>query len=209
MQLTETTLIDFALGLLDAAERQAVERELISSPALQEELLAIEETLTEGVALSAEPVSPSDHVRTKLLASLQPQTRFAGMLDRVARFFDVGIEQAQSWLDTVSTVPTTPWEAGPIPGISLLHLDGGPRVADAVNCGIVHLTPESSFPFHRHIGDEWSLIIQGSFQEPDGTLAQPGDLLHRAQDSAHEFRAASDEPLVFAVVLYGGFEVVE
>ncbi len=33
LHLDETTLIDFALGHLDAAERQAVERELASSGA--------------------------------------------------------------------------------------------------------------------------------------------------------------------------------
>ena len=206
MPLDETMLIDFSLGLLDPTERQDVERELAASPALQAELRAIEETLT-GVALSVEPVRPSPDVRTRLFAALQPQTRFTSFVDRVAEFFDLGVERARELLDSISAVPNTPWEASPVPGTSLLHLDGGPRVAEAVNCGLVHIAAGSGFPRHRHIGDEWSLVLQGSSQEDNGHVSQPGDLLHKEADSEHAFRVISDEPLVFAVVLYGGIQI--
>lgn len=208
MPLDETILIDFSLGLLDPAERQDVERELAASPALQAELRAIEETLTD-VALSVESVRPSADVKTRLFASFQAQTRFAGFVDRVAEFFDLGAQRARELLDSISALPNPPWEASPVPGTSLLHFDGGPRVAEAVNCGLVHIAPGGGFPKHRHIGDEWALILQGSSQEDSGAVSQPGDLLHKEADSEHAFRVISDEPLVFAVVLYGGIQIVQ
>ena len=207
MPLDEAILIDFSLGLLDPVKRQDIERELTASPALQAALRAIEETLT-AVGLSVESARPSPDVKTRLFASLQSQTRFAGFVDRVAEFFDLGVERVRELLDAISAAPNTPWEASPVPGTSLLHLDGGPRVAEAVNCGLVHIAAGSGFPNHRHIGDEWSLILQGSSQEDSGQVSHPGDLLHKQAGSHHAFRVISDEPLVFAVVLYSGIQVL-
>lgn len=207
MPLDEAILVDFLLGLLDPDKRQEVERKLAASPALRAELRAIEATLT-GVALSVEPVRPHQAVKTRLFASLRPQSPFIGFVDRLAEFFDLGGGRAQELLDAISAVPNSPWEASPVPGVSLLHLDGGPRVAEAVNCGLVHIASGGGFPKHTHIGDEWALILQGSCQEDNGHVSQPGDLLHKEAGSAHAFRVTSDEPFVFAVISYGGIQIV-
>lgn len=207
MPLDETTLIDFALGHLDATERQAIEHELASSPELQAELQTIEETFT-SVALSVEPVRPSQHLRTRLLASLQPQTRFAGFAERVAQLFDLSLERIQELLQAIPMAPATPWAVGPIPGVSLFHFEGGPGVAATENCGLVHMEPGSIFPPHRHVGDEWALVLQGRCQEHSGKIFGLGDLIHKEAGSEHSFRVLGDEPFVFAVVLYGGLQIL-
>lgn len=207
MPLDEMTLIDFALDHLDAPERQAIERELASSPALQAELRTIEETFT-AVALSVKPVRPSQQVRTRLFASLHPQTRFAGFVERVAQLFDLSLERAQELLQAIQMAPAAPWEVSPIPGIRLFHFESGPQVAAAENCGLVHMEPGSIFPPHQHVGDEWALVLQGRCQEDSGKIFGLGDLIYKKAGSEHSFRVLGDEPFVFAVVLYGGLQIL-
>jgi putative transcriptional regulator len=96
----------------------------------------------------------------------------------------------------------------PVASVRLLHLAGGPRVASA-DCGLVRIEPGARFPRHRHLGDEWSLVLAGEAEEGTGARWAPGDLVHRPADSAHAFRVVSAEPLVFAVVLQGGLELRE
>ena len=157
------------------------------------------------LALAAAPVRPSASLRERLLEATRTETAFAGYVDRLCELLDLGVDRVREILGEVDRVDTDAWEDSRTPGMRLLHFDGGPRVAEA-DCGLVHFVPGEEFPHHRHVGDEWSLILQGAVQEHDGRVSLPGDVLHRPAGSVHSFRAVGDEPLVFAVVVFEGIE---
>ncbi len=206
MSETDSRLVEFALGLLEASACQALERELAASSELRRELDQVQEALGQ-VALAAEPLRPSQRIRELVLASLDPGARFEGFGERVAALFDLSVQRARAILAGLDDVAGDAWEAGSVPGIRLLHLDGGPRVA-AADCGLVHLEAGLRFPPHRHKGDEWSLVLAGRAQEDSGRFWEPGDILHEPPGSVHGFRALGDEPFVFAVVLHEGIEEI-
>jgi putative transcriptional regulator len=106
-------------------------------------------------------------------------------------------------LDALGAVSEEPWEDAGMAGVRLLHLDGGPKVATA-DCGLVHVEPGRAFPPHRHLGDEWVLVLQGQAQEDSGRQFLPGDLIHKAPGTVHSFRILGKEPFAFAVVLFEG-----
>ncbi len=207
MPKDDSRLIEYALGILDEDARAVVERELSESSEAEHMLCKIEELLA-VVALAEAPVLPSDRVRTQVLASLDLNQRYAGFVERLATFFDLSHERIRELLAATDAVPEQPWEPSGVPGISFLHFDGGTRVA-AADCGFVHVTPGTSFPAHRHVGEEWVFIVAGQAQEDSGEIWSPGDLIYRAPDSGHAFRAIGDEPLIYAVVLHEGFEWTE
>ena len=207
MPLDKITLIEYSLGILDDRLRQDVERELATSPTTQAALQAIEASLG-SVAEAEEPLRPNERVRATLLASIDTTSPLAGFVDRLATFFDVGTERAREFLDSIAHISEDPWQASGLPGISLLHSQGGPTVATAENCGLVHLEPGTTFPEHQHLGEEWALVLQGRCIEHTGIISRPGDLVHKSTGSRHSFRVLDDEPFVFAVVLYGGFQIV-
>jgi quercetin dioxygenase-like cupin family protein len=158
--------------------------------------------------LAAEPVEPRVGLRGAVLGTIASRSRLAGFLDRLATFFDLAHERAAELLREASGDARS-WQALPGSAARLFHLAGGPRVA-AADCGLVRLEPGARFPGHRHRGDEWSLVLAGeAVEEETGARWAPGDLVHRSVETAHAFSAVGSEPLVFAVVLYGGFELEE
>jgi len=154
-----------------------------------------------------EPLEPSETLRERVLASIDPATRLEGFLARFAALFDLEEPRARDVLAAADAPATPGWETTPLPGLRLFHFKGGPRVATA-DCGLVQLAPGTLFPRHRHLGLEWNLILSGSAEESDGSLWQPGDLVIRETDSVHGFRALEGEPLLFAVVLEAGLEIL-
>jgi len=171
---------------------------------------AIEPDLLDAETLSEDAVEPRAELRAAVLGSISSASRLAGYLDRLATFFDLPHERSDELLrEAAGPAEGAAWEAIPVPNVRLFHLTGGPRVA-AADCGLVHLEPGARFPAHRHLGDEWSLVLSGEAEEEEtGERWSPGDLVHRPEGSAHAFRVVSREPFVFAVVLHGGIELSE
>ena len=202
MARDDTRLTEWLLGILDKQAGEQVERERQDSAEAREALSELEELLG-NVALAAEPRTPSPGVRERLLESLLPEMRFEGFKERLATLFDLSIERVRELLDTLDSVSGEPWEKAGLPGVHLLHFDGGLRVASA-DCGLVHVEPGQAFPPHRHLGHEWVLVLQGEAREDSGRLFQPGDLIHKAPGSVHSFRILGEQPFVFAVVVFEG-----
>jgi putative transcriptional regulator len=207
MPKDDPKLIEYALGILDKEARETLERELSTSSEAENMLSEIEAVLAE-VALAETPLQPNDRVRRRVLASLDRHNGFEGFVERLVTFFDLSGERIRELLDATDSVPEQPWEPSGVPGISFLHFEGGTRVVSA-DCGLVHVHPGTSFPAHRHVGEEWVFIIQGRAQEDSGEIWAPGDLVYRAPDSGHAFRVIGDEPLIYAVVLHKGFAWTE
>jgi len=161
----------------------------------------------EDVMPSFEPLRPSDALRQRVLASVEPASRFEGFVARFARLFDLPEARAREVLAAAHTVPSQGWVDTPLAGVRLYHFAGGPRVATA-DCGLVHLEAGTSFPAHRHIGREWNLVLAGAIDDSGGESWLPGDLVIKEADSVHHYRAQEGEPLLIAVVLEGGIELV-
>jgi len=115
----------------------------------------------EDVLPDFRPMRPSEGLRARVLASIEPASRFEGFVARMVRLFDLSELRAREVLAVAATVPGPGWVGTPLPGLHLHHFDGGPRVASA-DCGLVHLASGTAFPTHRHLGREWNLVLAGS-----------------------------------------------
>src|SRR5437870_1381721 len=133
------------------------------------------------------PLSPRLRARVQaMLESLVPATPFAPapppstaeLVTRLAAFLDLEEVRAQQLLQALAAAPGPPWTPSGLPGLHLLPLVGGPRVAGAA-CVLAYGMPGHGLPPHRHQGDEWTLVLQGWVQEDDGHCWGPGDRLHR------------------------------
>jgi mannose-6-phosphate isomerase-like protein (cupin superfamily) len=189
----------YALGILEPDELQAVERAVARDPQLAAELLAYQDTAHQLVA----PIEPSPAVKARLLASVG-----GGALERFAQrlgaLFDVTVERARELLGLIER-PVS-WEVQ-VPGIALVHFDGGPAYA-AADCGFIRLAPGAIFPFHKHIGEEASVILEGAVYDPtnDRTL-EAGDEYVQPAGTQHALVNKGSVDCVFAARAMHGIEV--
>ena len=188
----------YALGLADEAERRAVEAALAADPALARELASYDDA-AQAIAAAAPAVRPSAHVKARLLASAGAG-RFERFLAPFAKMFDVGVEAARELLGWIED--PTKWKPSGLPGIQAIHFPGGPAVAGA-DTGFLELHPGALFPWHEHIGEELSLVLQGTIRDHDGTLYGPGQEIPKAGGTRHEFTAEPGDTVVVAVRAFG------
>jgi quercetin dioxygenase-like cupin family protein len=153
-----------------------------------------------GAGADGAAPEPSAAGRARLMADIAKQERFSPFLDRVAAFFDLGADAVKKLLASVPGKDA--WEAFPVPGVELMHVDGGPRVA-TVDVGFVRIAPGTSFPRHRHVGVEEGVVIQGAYTEEDGSVVTAGDTFSNPDGTTHGFQVTSDVPMIFAVVVPG------
>ncbi|MCA9643331.1 MAG: cupin domain-containing protein [Polyangiaceae bacterium] len=142
--------------------------------------------------------APAANRRAELFAELEGHQRYAPFTSRLAKLFDLD-EPAVDALLPQTVGPD--WQAFPIPGVELLHLDGGPATAGA-DVGLVRLAPGASFPLHRHLGHETALILEGGYTDSAGRGYHAGDVAEMEVDTEHDF-TAGPEGCVFAVVVFG------
>lgn len=188
----------YALGVLDADETRAVEDAVAGDPALAAELDSFQRAATELVA----PVTPRPDVKARLMASVGVG-RFEKFAARMASLYDVTVEKARELLALIERPAS--WETG-APGIGLVHFGGGPAYA-AADCGFVRIAPGATFPQHRHLGEEVSVILSGSVRDDQGRVFRAGDELVQAQDSGHDLTAIGDEDCIFAARAMNGIEI--
>jgi putative transcriptional regulator len=190
-----------ALGLLEGDEAKAVERAVAADPALAAELASYRESAHELVSL-VPPTAPSADVKARLLASAGAG-RFERFAARVAAIFDVTADRARELLGLVERPAS--WET-PVPGIGLVHFQGGPACATA-DCGFVRIAPGCTFPWHTHRGEELSIILAGTLRNHDGRLLHAGDELVQAAGSQHDLTCGGDEAVIFVARAFDGIEV--
>jgi hypothetical protein len=159
-----------------------------------------DEKAFELLALSLEPVTPSESLLERIEASLAPG-RFNLIVDKLARFFDLGRDRIRVILDRLDQR----WMDGPEKGIQLQHIKAGPRLAGCY-AGLFKLQPGVRFPAHRHLGPEAMMVLEGSVNESNGYLLTSGDVLESRKDSAHDFVVADDHECIAAVIQAGGME---
>ena len=194
-------LVEYAMGILEQEDRQTLERELTAQEALRAQLAEVREVL-DRLNDAEPPMYPRPELRDRLLRTLDNSTRFEGFVDRLAKFFDLAAPAIRGLLDTTDRAPGRPWAPSGLPGIHLLHFDGGARLADA-DCGLVYMQSGSFFPEHRHDDTELALVIEGEILEDGGLVYLPGDVSYKPKGSTHSFRAGEKGAAVVAVISRG------
>jgi len=168
----------------------------------------LSELFAELSAITACEIAPADLAagRTRLLGTVgSVSERFAPFVDRLRAFFDLSAEALREVLARAER--ESEWEPGPLPWISLLHFEGGPRVA-GLDTGFVRFEKGSVFPPHRHTGFERVLILSGGYYDHEQRFYGPGDRHDMVADSEHALQMSTDEDVWLAVIVEGEIQVV-
>jgi putative transcriptional regulator len=193
----------YALGMLESDEVMVVERAVAADAELAAELVAYQQTADEIIGVAIEPVAPSPDVQQRLFASIGGG-RFEAFSARMARLFDVTVDRARELLGLIerpaSWVPQ-------IPGISLVHFEGGPA-ATAADCGFIRLTPGAVFPPHTHLGEEAVTILSGRIHDvTNDRMVVAGDDYVQPEGTSHYLICVGDEDCIFASRAMNGIAI--
>jgi anti-sigma factor ChrR (cupin superfamily) len=151
-----------------------------------------------------EALPPRD-LRARLLQTVAAGAEpYAPFWSRLGEMFDLSVEQMRQVLAEL-TQPER-WQAAPIPGVQLMHFDGGPLLASA-DCGLVRLAPGTPFPEHTHLGLERVLLLAGGYTDASGKIFAAGDRHEMQRGSAHALRADAANGCLFAVLLESGIQI--
>ncbi len=180
----------YALGALDSDEASAVEMALATDPSLANELDAYLEV--------APTATPASDLEARLMASVGGGA-YESFASRVSTLLDVTVDRAREILGLIERKAS--W-VHPVPGIHLVHFEGGPAYA-AADCGFVRIEPGCTFPWHTHRGEEVSVILQGSMRDRDGKVLSTGDELVQSQGSEHDLVAGPEGVLYLARAMNG------
>jgi hypothetical protein len=194
---------ELVLGLLapdaEATARDHAERCLDCGAALGE----AEEAYQLAMTAEAPAAPPAASVRQRLVASVASANRFARFIDRVAALIQVTKETAASLLASIDDPKS--WEDGPWKDVRLVNLPHGPQLNDAV-VGFVRMPGGTQFPHHRHLGEETTLVLQGTVRDVDGTINRPGDEIASKGETAHSFEALPGVDYIYLVVVRTGVD---
>jgi len=191
-----------ALGLLESDEAQAVDQAVKVDPALAQQLAALREGTHSLLSSFVLPIEPPAALLRRLMASVGGG-RFERFADRFAEVFDLAVDRTRELLGLCERESSWGEEA---PGIFLIHFAAGPAAVNA-DCGIVRMRVGSTFPPHKHRGEEHSIVLSGTLRDLDGKLYRAGDELVYAQSSSHLLTVEGDEDVIFVARALDGIEL--
>ncbi len=165
----------------------------------------IEDVLASLAAVSG-ACAPQPKLRERLLSEVgNGAMQYAPFFAKLGKLFDA---RRDSIVDICErSLHEAQWEPGPHPSISLLHVQGGSGVAGA-DVGLVRMPADFAWPNHRHLGEERALILEGSYLDQTGVLYRAGDFHEMDTGTEHSFVVQAGRPLLMAVVLFNGIEMV-
>lgn len=198
-------IADLLLGDVSDGEREELEAHVAGCARCNRELmLAADAFAAMALALPAEAPPPS--LRTRILDDAKAP-RYAAMLERVAKLFDIGVGKARALLDKLDDPAA--WVDGPVPNSWIFMSEvRGPKLEGAF-CGFVKMGPSVKWPAHKHLGREYMLVLEGGFKEDTGTEVHAGDLHVMEEGTSHGFTIFDDETCISAAVIFGGAEFVD
>jgi hypothetical protein len=132
-------------------------------------------------------------------------SRFAPLFDKLTQFFDLNVAALRAVFARAEK--DSEWQRGPLPWVSLFHLEGGPAVA-GLDTGLVRLKKGMPFPRHRHVGPERVLVLEGGYFDHDQRWYGPGDLHVMEDGSEHSLQIGHEQDLLLAVILVADIEVL-
>jgi anti-sigma factor ChrR (cupin superfamily) len=196
-------LMDWLNGTLSAGEEERLKNHVAACEECATELsLALRDFANHTAEFT--PVEPSPSLRSRILADAEPGARFLDLSARLAGLIDVSDRVAADLLRGIDDPEN--WNRGPLPGIELYHLDGGPRVENAI-VGFVRIEPGRSFPDHEHVGEETTLVLQGSLRDSDGTVHRRGDQCVKTPGTSHELEALPGPALIYLTIAFDGVQI--
>lgn len=151
-------------------------------------------------AMSTAPVLPSPALGAKLLERIRGDDRFGDLAPEVAHMFDIPEPDAHVLLRQLGD--DAAWVEGPAPGVRIMPIEGGPRIAGAF-AGFVRMAPGAAYPAHLHRGTEQNLVLQGGFREDDGEETWAGEWCNKTDGSCHGFVAVEGPDCIAAAVILG------
>lgn len=190
----------YALGILSPEECAIVDAAVAKDPALAAELASFSDATSQLI----EPVAPAPEVKARLLASVGGG-QYETYSSRMAKLFDVDVDRAREFLGLAERAAS--WEPQAVPGIHLVHFEGGPAYA-AADCGFVRLADGAMFPPHDHLGEEVSLILSGSLRviENGGErILVAGDELVQPEGTSHHLVGVGE--CIFATRAVNGISI--
>ncbi|MEO7034771.1 MAG: cupin domain-containing protein [Polyangiaceae bacterium] len=183
--LSSSELPEFLAGHASDAASETELAELVSKLSSLEE----EETGAAGLARG----------RVRLLATVSNnEERFAPFFDKLAKFFDLSVEGIRAVFARAEQ--ESEWQQGPLPWVSLFHLDGGPAVA-GLDTGFVRLKKGMPFPRHRHLGPEHVLILEGGYFDHDQRWYGPGDFHDMEDATEHALQMGAEVDVYLAIII--------
>jgi len=170
------------------------------------ERIALAECFAKLSALANEDPSALSRGRARLLAAVaESSERFAPLFGKLSELFDLPPEALRGIFTRAAVAEA--WQPGPMPWVSLFHLQGGPRVA-GLDAGFVRLKKGTPFPAHRHTGTERVLILDGGYHDHAGRWYGPGEMHEMLEGSQHSLQMSAERDVLLAVVLFGEVEVI-
>jgi hypothetical protein len=166
---------------------------------------SLDETLAAfGVAHAGGRLA-SPQLRGRLVASVKRAGRYGVFADRVARLFDLPVDDAAKLVARLDDPGVwAPW----LDGAEMFPVRPGPRLEGAV-CGFGRLAAGSRFPHHEHVGDEVTLVLDGGFLDEDsGVEIWRGEELFKAAGTPHDFVVLEGQQCIAAVAAMGGVRFV-
>lgn len=138
-----------------------------------------------------EAKAPPAALRARLLADIPHEGRFERFAETAAKMLDIGLDAARALLDKLDDPAVWSHE---LPGISFFWVDGGPAVQQAVR-GFLRVDAGLDFPDHEHLGEETTLILQGSYIDAGrARVFRPGDVDRMQGGTSHAFHVPKDGP---------------
>jgi putative transcriptional regulator len=158
-----------------------------------------------AVGLAEKPRTPGSSLRERLLASHARPGKFGVFADRLARFFDLSIADAEALAQRLESPSAfTPFL---VDGLELMSVTCGPKCDGAI-ATVVRIRPGARFPEHAHHGDETMLVLDGGFREiATDEEVWRGEELFRPDGSEHLIEALPGAPCVAAVLIYGHADI--
>jgi quercetin dioxygenase-like cupin family protein len=131
-------------------------------------------------------------------------SRFAPLFGALSQFFDLNVAALRALFARAEL--DSEWQPGPLPWVSLFHLEGGPAVA-GLDTGLVRFKKGMPFPRHRHVGPERVLVLEGGYFD-DQRWYGPGDLHVMEDGTEHALQIGDEQDLLVAVILVADIEVI-
>jgi quercetin dioxygenase-like cupin family protein len=164
------------------------------------------ERVLASIGAASGQCAPAPALKGRLIAAVSAGTlRYAPFFGKICGLFDVDRAAVLRLFERSES--DTEWQPGPHPSIQLLHLEGGAAVTRA-DVGLVKMPAGFGWPSHRHLGEERVLILEGGYDDDAGNTYRAGDIHEMAAGTVHSFAVHADKPLLMAVVLFNGIEMV-
>lgn len=177
--------VNLSLGLLEGSEAELLKEHLSSGCAECNSEVASFDRVAGALGMSATSVAPPSHLRQRLL---QAVASLAANRDA----------EVQSWM--ILRTRALPWQKTKLDGIWQKSLLNEPIRHRATR--IIKMDPGAVIPAHRHLGDEESLVLEGTGRFGDFAFG-PGDC-HLACSGSFHPSYTTEEGCMF--LLFSGTE---